>query len=91
MKEGVLALTLILSIPNILGQLSHGLPAMPPYFFLCNYHGNVQELGRGSGEVKLSVTVDGNPDSYVPGNFYKGQYKLFPKYIKSASNDFENI
>lgn len=48
------------------------LPQLSPFFFLCNYHGNVQELGQHTSEVKLSVSIDGNPDTYVPGEFYQG-------------------
>lgn len=45
-----------------------------PFFFLCNYHGNVQELGQQTVEVKLSVSIQGNPDTYIPGNFYEGMF-----------------
>ena len=48
------------------------LPQVTPFFFLCNYHGNIQDIGRQSGEVKLSVSIEGNPDNYVPGQVYKG-------------------
>ena len=77
MKVGLFVTILLASVLSGFGQNSNGLPAVPPYFFLCNYHGNVQELGRESSEVKLSVTVDGNPENYVPGNFYKGQLTLY--------------
>lgn len=49
------------------------LPQMTPFFFLCNYHGNIQELGQKTAEVKLSVAIDGNPDSYIPGQLYQGE------------------
>lgn len=49
------------------------IPHMSPFFFLCNYHGNVQELGISQGEISLSVTVSGDPEYYVPGMFYKGK------------------
>ncbi|ESO91434.1 hypothetical protein LOTGIDRAFT_228850 [Lottia gigantea] len=44
---------------------------MAPFFFLCNYHGNIQEMGVEKGEVALSVSVKGNPEFYVPGQFYE--------------------
>ncbi|XP_050414411.2 reelin isoform X2 [Patella vulgata] len=47
------------------------LPPMAPFFFLCNYHGNVQEMGVERGEVALSVTVKGDPEFYIPGQFYE--------------------
>ena len=49
------------------------LPQMPPFFFLCNYHGNVQELGQQMAEVKLSVSIMGNPDNYIPGKVYQSK------------------
>ncbi|KAK3103287.1 hypothetical protein FSP39_018199 [Pinctada imbricata] len=45
-------------------------PSVGPFFFLCNYHGNVNELGIDKGEVAVGVSIEGNPDTYVPGNFY---------------------
>lgn len=52
---------------------SSGLLTVSPFFFLCNYHGNVQEFGVERGEVAISVTVEGNPHYYVPGQFYQGE------------------
>lgn len=63
----------IVSVVVAQGPLFH----VSPFFFLCNYHGNVQELGKQTGEVKLSVSIQGNPDTYVPGNFYPGTAFLF--------------
>ncbi|XP_052779173.1 reelin-like isoform X2 [Mya arenaria] len=48
-----------------------GQPPVSPFFFLCNYHGNGQEIGGQTGEVKLSVSIDGNPDNYIPGRLYQ--------------------
>ncbi|KAL4226959.1 hypothetical protein ACF0H5_014936 [Mactra antiquata] len=43
---------------------------LPPSFFLCNYHGSVEELGQQTAKVKLSVSILGNPDTYKPGALY---------------------
>jgi len=65
--------TLWRTLPLLLVMMTQGqLPQMSPFFFLCNYHGNIQELGDRTSEVKLSVTIDGNPDSYIPGQLYQG-------------------
>ncbi|XP_062590709.1 reelin-like [Saccostrea cucullata] len=45
-------------------------PYVAPFFFMCNYHGNVNELGIEKGEVALSVSIEGNPDLYIPGKLY---------------------
>ena len=55
------------------GSFQNYLPQVSPFFFLCNYHGNVQDIGRQMGEVKLSVTIEGNPDNYVPGKVYQSK------------------
>lgn len=54
------------------GGVSGYMPHLSPFFFLCNYHGNVQDLGFETGEVTLSVSIVGNPEFYVPGQFYEG-------------------
>ena len=51
------------------------LPQVSPFFFLCNYHGNVQELGQQMAEVKLSVSIEANPDNYIPGKVYKSKLR----------------
>ena len=48
-------------------------PSMGPFFFLCNYNGNTDQSSLDSGEVSLSVSIDGNPDYYVPGKSYLGE------------------
>ncbi|KAK7499501.1 hypothetical protein BaRGS_00009153, partial [Batillaria attramentaria] len=53
------------------GEVSAYMPHLSPFFFLCNYHGNVQDLGFDSGEVAISVSLVGNPEVYVPGQFYE--------------------
>lgn len=49
------------------------MPHLTPFFFLCNYHGNVQEFGLQSGEVAIKVSIVGNPEFYTPGQFYEGK------------------
>ncbi|KAJ8301142.1 hypothetical protein KUTeg_020129 [Tegillarca granosa] len=56
----------VLNIPSIYGYQ----PYVEPFFFLCNYHGNVNELGVERGEVAISVSIGGNPDAYIPGQIY---------------------
>lgn len=41
---------------------------------MCNFHGNVNELGIDNGEVALSVYIEGNPELYRPGKLYNGKY-----------------
>ena len=50
-------------------------PHVAPFFFMCNFHGNVNELGIEKGEVSLSVSIEGNPELYTPGKLYNGEYK----------------
>lgn len=49
-------------------------PYVAPFFFMCNFHGNVNELGIDNGEVALSVSIEGNPELYTPGKLYNGEY-----------------
>lgn len=59
----------VLNIPSTSGYQ----PYVKPFFFLCNYHGNVNELGIERGEVAISVSIGGNPDAYIPGQIYNGK------------------
>lgn len=45
-------------------------PYVAPFFFMCNFHGNVNELGIDNGEVAISVSIEGNPELYTPGKLY---------------------
>lgn len=45
-------------------------PYVEPFFFLCNYHGNTNDLVSEKGEVSIQVSVQGNPEYYTPGDFY---------------------
>ncbi|GFO21735.1 reelin [Plakobranchus ocellatus] len=47
-------------------QMTH----LQPFFFLCNYHGQPQNFGLDSGQVVLSVNIEGNPIGYKPDTFY---------------------
>lgn len=68
-------------------------PFLSPFFFLCNYHGNVQELGVDEGEVALSVSLSGNPEYYVPGKFYesKTNHVLIYSFRIELKRSFENF
>ncbi|KAK2176991.1 hypothetical protein NP493_626g01001 [Ridgeia piscesae] len=44
---------------------------MPPFFFLCNYHGKPQQSNLDSGEVAISVSIAGNPENYRPEGLYE--------------------
>lgn len=62
----------------VLVQLLHHVtsfqPYMEPFFFLCNYHGNTQEVGGfDKGEIAVSVSVEGNPEYYTPEQFYNSK------------------
>lgn len=63
----------------VLVQLLHHVtsfqPYIEPFFFLCNYHGNTQEVGGvDKGEVAVSVSVEGNPEYYTPEQFYNSKW-----------------
>ncbi|XP_064604500.1 reelin-like [Liolophura sinensis] len=68
-SQGYLWLLFVFTLPGDVFVVQA--PFLSPFFFLCNYHGNVQELGVDQGEVALSVSVSGNPEYYVPGKFYE--------------------
>ena len=44
-------------------------PSIGPFFYSCNYLGNVHELGIDKGEVAVGVSIEGNPESYIPEIF----------------------
>lgn len=44
------------------------------FFFMCNFYGNVNELGIDNGEVVFSVFIEGNLEFYRLGKFYNGEY-----------------
>lgn len=41
---------------------------------MCNFYGNVNELGIDKGEVVFSVFIEGNLEFYRLGKFYNGEY-----------------
>jgi hypothetical protein len=51
-------------------------PFISPYFFLCNYDGIRDQSNVDAGEVALSVSIEGNPEYYIPGHLYTGQVRL---------------
>lgn len=67
-------------------------PYMEPFFFLCNYHGNNEEVGGvDKGEVALSVSVEGNPEYYTPDHFYNSKYLLFQREAKDTKGKFKLV
>ena len=46
---------------------------VPPFFFLCNYHGERDQSTLNSGQVSLSINIEGNPEHYEPGKRYQGK------------------
>ncbi|XP_060065663.1 reelin-like [Ylistrum balloti] len=62
---------LLLQVIFFLAKNTDGFsPYVEPFFFLCNYHGNTNDLVAEKGEVSISVSVGGNPEYYTPGEFY---------------------
>ncbi|GFS69486.1 reelin [Nephila pilipes] len=42
-----------------------------PFFFLCQYHRDLDQPGAVRGEIALSVNIKGNPEYYEPGKVYE--------------------
>ena len=82
----------LLALPFFLFQLyvnidiSYGqnlAPVASPFFFLCQYHHDLDQPGGIKGEVALSVSIKGAPEYYEPGKVYEGSIifmKIFIKY-----------
>lgn len=63
-------------------DLSYGqnlAPVASPFFFLCQYHHDLDQPGGIKGEVALSVSIKGAPEYYEPGKVYEGII-LFVKF-----------
>lgn len=45
---------------------------MTPFFYLCSYHGNQDQSTLDVGEVALSVSIEGDPETYEPERKYQG-------------------
>lgn len=78
----LLVLFLLLGILDI--KLSHGqnfAPVASPFFFLCQYHHDLDQPGGIQGEIALSVSIKGNPEYYEPGKVYEGIYLYFIIYF----------
>lgn len=70
-----LLLFLLLGI-NLNIQSSYGQnlgPVASPFFFLCQYHHDLDQPGAIKGEIALSVSVKGAPEYYEPGKVYEGK------------------
>ncbi|GIY36220.1 reelin [Caerostris darwini] len=42
-----------------------------PFFFLCQYHRDLDQPGAVRGEIALSVNIKGSPEYYEPGKVYE--------------------
>ena len=69
-----LSLLPVLLLWELLSVTSQYVPHMPPFFFLCNYHGKPQQSNLDSGEVAISVSIAGNPENYRPEGLYEGEW-----------------
>lgn len=47
-------------------------PVASPFFFLCQYHHDLDQPGGIKGEIALSVSIKGAPEYYEPGKVYEG-------------------
>jgi len=49
-----------------------------PFFYLCSFQQpDLDQFPNDIGEVAISVSVDGDPQFYVPGQLYNGIEHLF--------------
>ncbi|KAI8771793.1 reelin [Biomphalaria glabrata] len=79
----VFILLYLLPLPFSRAQL----PNFSPYFLFCNYHGDSHDYGIDDGEVVLSVQIEGDPQSYVPGRIYNisiSSSETFDKFVMTA-------
>lgn len=49
-------------------------PVASPFFFLCQFHHDINQPGDIQGEIALSVSIKGAPEYYEPGKVYEGKY-----------------
>lgn len=47
-------------------------PVASPFFFLCQYHHDLDQPGGIQGEIALSVSIKGTPEYYEPAKVYEG-------------------
>lgn len=60
-----------------------------PFFFLCQYHRDLDQPGAVKGEIALSVHIKDNPEYYEPGNVYEGILVAF--VILNASTNSQHL
>lgn len=92
----VMHLLVVVVVAVLQDGVSGFMPHLSPFFFLCNYHGNVQDLGFETGEITLSVSIVGNPEFYIPGQFYEGEgfclficFWLWVRWIEAPCQFYE--
>ncbi|XP_042898138.1 reelin isoform X2 [Parasteatoda tepidariorum] len=67
----------IVSLLLILGRLTifcngqNVASVASPFFFLCQYHRDLDQPGEVRGEIVLSVNIKGSPEYYEPGKVYE--------------------
>ena len=63
---------------------------MQPFFFVCNYYGESDQSTLNTGQVALSISIEGNPEYYIPGKMYQGKYLNFKYRTKPVLYEPEN-
>jgi len=67
---------LMLSVVVLTQHLHHQQQHVSPFFYLCSFQHESSvddESNNDVSQVSLSVTIDGNPQFYVPGQLYNGK------------------
>lgn len=68
----VIALGFIILNSNLEFIVSYNVaPVASPFFFLCQYHRDLNQPGDVQGEITLAVTIKGSPEFYEPGKVYE--------------------
>ena len=63
----------LLRLCHLLSLSTAVLSHVSPFFYLCSFQQpNVDQTTNDVGQVALSVTIDGDPKFYVPGQLYNG-------------------
>ncbi|XP_054717283.1 reelin-like [Uloborus diversus] len=60
----------VFSFLNFISSQNLG-PVASPFFFLCQYHRDLDQPGGIQGEIALSVNIKGSPEYYEPGKVYE--------------------
>ena len=52
-----------------------------PFFYLCSFQQPLDQSSDNVGQVALSVTIDGDPQFYIPGQLYNGKMFLSARFL----------